>query len=138
MAKQNQNLRTKVMSAFAGLSMLGMSGCASTQGYVSNVDHQKFYDSYGEYKLVRRNNDIWMEKLDGGEGKRVTNTPEIEEGSAYFVSDGNYIAYRTIVSRDNDSYRYFVTSKSTTNALAQEIEEIEFLNLLAKEHKDKK
>ena len=83
-----------VLALPLALSMLGMSGCASTQGYVSNVDYEKFYDSFGEYKLVGRNNDIYLEKLDGSESKQVTHSPKLVEEFADFIDDGKYVHFR--------------------------------------------
>jgi len=75
-------------------SVLGASGCATMgSGVQSNIGYDEFYDSYGDYKLVKRSNDIWMEKLDGSKSKQITYTPNLEEGNVFFTSDGKYIAY---------------------------------------------
>jgi len=78
-----------------GLGLLGLTGCKSVPVSKSQneIGYEGFYDSYGNYRLVRRNNDIWMEKLDGSESRRITNTPAILERKAYFSKDGNYIIY---------------------------------------------
>lgn len=78
-------------------SVLGASGCATTGGYAesnSNIGYEKFYDSYGDYKLVQKNNDVWMEKLDGSEApKQITHTPDKLESIAFFSVNSKYIFY---------------------------------------------
>ena len=79
---------------FIGASLFGLNGCATTGSYaVKGTDYNQFYDTNGEYKLVGRNNDIYLEKLDKSESKRITNTPSITERVADFSKDGKYILY---------------------------------------------
>jgi hypothetical protein len=79
-----------------GLALLGASGCATT-GYTGGKRvNYEFCDKYGEYKLVKKNNDLYIEKLDGSESRRITNTPNIREGTARFISEGKYIIYSEV------------------------------------------
>lgn len=72
--------------------LLGLvSGCATVP--VSNIGYEKFYDSYGDHKLVGRNNDIYLEKLDGSESRQITHTPNNKERLAWFTKSGDYIVY---------------------------------------------
>ena len=58
-----------------------------------NAMYDKYFDSYGDYKLVERNSDLYIEKMDSSESRRITNTPNVEESHATFTKEGNYIAY---------------------------------------------
>ncbi len=70
-------------------------GCA-TPFYTSEearLEH-KFFANYGELRLVSRNNDIRLEKLNSSdEGRQITHTPSLTEGKAFFVLSGKYIVY---------------------------------------------
>jgi hypothetical protein len=52
-----------------------------------------YVNSCGEHRIVRINHDLYIEKLDGSERRQLTNTPDIEEGGAFFTKDGKYIVY---------------------------------------------
>ena len=83
-----------LISALLGAS-LGLGGCATGgAGYVqSNVGYEKFCDSKGEYRLVSKNNDVYLEKLDGTESRQITHTPKIQETTANFSKNGKSILY---------------------------------------------
>ena len=77
-----------------GASLLGLNGCATTGSYaVSGTDYEQFYDTNGIRRLVNRNNDVWIEKLDGSEKRQITHTPNIREDEAYFVLGSSHIVY---------------------------------------------
>lgn len=99
-------------SLLAGGS-LGLTGCITT-GYAlqNGVDYDQFYDSNGEYKLVGRNNDVWMEKIDGSEKRQITHTPSIPELRAYLVSDQKYIVYTEPQHLFSNSKSFIVPSDS--------------------------
>lgn len=91
------------------VGLIGLAGCATTSELANNnIGYEEFFDSYGDYKLVGRNNDVYMEKLDGSESKKITHTPGIKEGDAFFVEKGKYIVYfewrRTPSFGDNKRY----------------------------------
>ncbi len=75
-----------------GASLLGLAGCC-TFGVSGPDGYDQFYDTNGEYRLVKRNSDVWMEKIDGSEKRQITHTPDSREDEAYFVSNSKYIAY---------------------------------------------
>ncbi|MEI8349381.1 MAG: hypothetical protein WCI77_04420 [Candidatus Omnitrophota bacterium] len=92
---------------FLLLVISGLSGLAehATISIVSGEADYELLDTHGEYRLVEKNNDIWMEKLDGRETKQITRTPSIRETFAIFSKDGQYIVY----AEQNNS-RYIVKS----------------------------
>lgn len=77
-------------------ALLGISGCATT-GYATGgrneIEYEKFHDSYGDQKIVSRNNDLYVEDLDGKNSRRITHTPSVKERYATFSKDMNYIVY---------------------------------------------
>lgn len=62
----------------------------------SAIDYNTFYDTNGEYRLVGRNNDVWIEKIDGSEKRQITHTPSVREDEAYFVMGSKYIVFGKI------------------------------------------
>lgn len=74
-----------------GASLLGLNGCA-TVGAVQN-NQETYLDSHGDYRLIERNNDIHMEKLDRSESRQITHTPQSKERLAWFTKNGTYIMY---------------------------------------------
>jgi len=94
-----------------GLGLMGLVGCATTgsagQNTQNEIGYEKFYDSQGDYKLVRRNNDIYLEKIDGSEARQITHTPDIEESYANFSTDGKYIVFgEELKVKESGSYPY--------------------------------
>jgi hypothetical protein len=89
----------KCLLPFVFAGSVGLGGCATMNGTGQNtqneIGYEKFYDSYGDYKLVGRNNDIYLEKIDGSESKQITHTPHIVEIEAQFSVNGKYIVYET-------------------------------------------
>lgn len=81
-----------------GLFILGLSECTITdlsyaQSQTNQTDYE-FMDRRGELRLVRRDNDLYVENLEGGESRRVTFTPNVKE-EGKFSKDGRYIVYLT-------------------------------------------
>jgi Tol biopolymer transport system component len=77
----------------AGLT--GTNGCAGipVNNVQNQVGYEKFFDSQGDERLIEKNNDLYLEKIDGSESRRITNTPKIKERTAYFSKNGRYIVY---------------------------------------------
>jgi hypothetical protein len=76
----------------AGL-VFGLTGCASLKSPERNHIGDTFIATNGkDSKLVRRNNDLYVEKLDGSNSKRITVTPAVFE-NATFSSNGKNVVY---------------------------------------------
>ena len=86
MIKEDQYTKCIMLLAF-GIGLIGLAGCATTmsEGY--------FHQQKGEYQLVSRKNDLYLEKLDGSGGRRLTHTPDNGGFNPRFFADGNYIVY---------------------------------------------
>ena len=83
------------------LILIALTGCATTSGGMSSVGYDKYQDSYGEYKIVSKDKDLYLKKIYGREeSRRLTNTPGIEECAASFIKNGNYIKYMELGTRD--------------------------------------
>lgn len=95
-SKFKSNLGRGAASILVGLSLMGLAGCATTGSYAvesNNMSGEKFYDLKEEYRLVGKNNDVYLEKEDGTESKQVTYTPKMPEQAAFFSKDGKKIVY---------------------------------------------
>ncbi|MFH1753742.1 MAG: hypothetical protein ABH875_06120, partial [Candidatus Omnitrophota bacterium] len=53
-----------------------------------------FYDRIGELMLIGRRKDVYVERLDTGESRKVTNTPDMRELDAFFGQGGSVIIYK--------------------------------------------
>lgn len=75
------------------IGLMGLSGCvtAPVSSMQNQVGYEKFYDSNGEFRIVARNNDLYMEKFDGSGNMQITNTPNEREDGAFL--QGNKIAF---------------------------------------------
>lgn len=116
-----------IIGLLLGASLLGLNGCA-TVGAVQNgsMDYD-FLDSYGEYKALRRNNDIYLENLDGSISQKKTNTPNIWENECSFRANGKYLIYSEELP-DNQK-KFYVQDTSTYWVVdRREITEKEFLS----------
>lgn len=112
-AKMKQNLKTKVMSAFAGLSMLGMSGCGTIPivvieekaPYVENVPDKILLTdlakrrAYYKDKVVfdadvavgsNVNYEIFIADKDGSNQRRLTYNEGVDM-DPYWTRDGKII-----------------------------------------------
>lgn len=141
MKSQNNSFYNKfrrgVAGLLVGLGLLGMTGCATTGEYATNnsseIGYEKFFDSYGDYRLVRRNNDVWIEKLDGSESRQITHTPNVKEERADFSKDNNYILYLEYHYRDGegrDHGKAYRTKRNSDDSTKQEIGGSEYMDLI--------
>ena len=106
-----------------GLGLMGLAGCATTGQYEMHAWAQK-----GEYKIITRNDDLYLEKLDGSDSKQLTHTPAKTNTYARFVADGKYIVYGEINSNGVGS-RYYIIPADSDDSQRKEISEQEFVGL---------
>jgi len=109
MNKKVEKDLVKAILSFVLMGSLGLAECVTVESHAAdnNTGYQKFYDSQGDYKLVRRNNDIYREKIDGSEARQITHTPDIEEAYANFSTDGKYIVFgEELKVKESGSYPY--------------------------------
>jgi hypothetical protein len=88
-------IRKCAASVLIGLGLLGLGGCATGGNYSvqDDIGYEKFLALRGDYRLVERNNDVYLEKIDGSDSRQITHTPDIREFGADFACDGKYILY---------------------------------------------
>lgn len=140
--QNNQNERfslVKKLGRGVGMLLLGLyiagttSGCATTSGYAGSqtgISYAKFYDSHGEYRLVRKNNDVWKEKLDGSESTQITHTANVTEDRADFFVNGEYIGYAEKVYSPSFHKVYFLVPAKSDDSQRKEISVMEYIDLL--------
>ncbi|MBU1044319.1 MAG: hypothetical protein KJ915_07995 [Candidatus Omnitrophica bacterium] len=68
------------------------SGCSAARKELRKAD-DKIFTHYGEFDLVRKNNDLYFQKPDGSHNIRLTFTPQIKENSAFIASSSGYLVY---------------------------------------------
>lgn len=107
--------------------MLGivLTGCATTGGY-EYEGHR--WAQLGEHKIITKNNDLYIEKIDGSESRRLTHTPELIEGGR-FVSGGKYFVYNEIKSYLDTHPKYYIMPTDGDDSQRKEISLQEFENL---------
>ena len=123
MIKEDQYTKCIMLLAF-GIGLIGLAGCATTmsEGY--------FHQQKGEYQLVSRKNDLYLEKLDGSGGRRLTHTPDNGEFNARFVADGKYIVYLQLANNfPLESHRAFIIPADKEDNERREINQEQFENL---------
>lgn len=107
-----------------GASLMGLAGCATTGQYDGWVSEQR-----GEYKLITRNDDLYLEKLDGSESKQLTHTPNYPSGGARFIQGGKYIVYGENNGSVFDTGRWYIIPAEGDDSQRKEITEREYIGL---------
>ena len=136
MSKVKSNLGKCAAGFLFGLSLMGLAGCATTGSYAvenNNLGYEEFFSLRGDQRLVRKNNDVYLEKEDGTESKRVTYTPNIKENYAAFSTDGKYIMYNEMFPTQADyRYKYYKVNSDCNQNTKKEISGSEFDEQLRK------
>lgn len=112
------------ISVALGLGLMGLAGCATTGQYEMHAWAQK-----GEYIIITRNEDLYLEKLDGSESRRLTHTPTYVEANARFVGQGKYIVYGENNGSAFDTGRGYIIPADGDDSQRKEISEQEFIGL---------
>jgi len=135
------NLKRGAKMLILGAGLMGLTtlaGCATTGNYAEDNSQRNFgYDSFddmkGDYKLVGRNKDIYLEKLDGSESRQITHTPLVKETSA-FSAEGNYIIvmenYENQHDRRNPHQKFFLIKRDTDDSTRKEISADEAVHII--------
>ncbi len=110
-------------------SLCFISGCAS-RDTIGSGGYTHRFARYGEYNLVSKNNDLYIEKLDGRDSKRLTFTPKFKESFAFIVGNTGYVAYSVYegsakidLSKPN---RYYIQNLDLNRSSRKRISEDEF------------
>jgi len=94
--------------------------------------YYEFLDSYGEYKLLRRANDLYIEKLDGSESRKITYTPNNYE-VGYLIEDAKYLLVAE-TQLDGKTIKYYVIPSDKDDTKKKEIIIDEYYRHLYKYH----
>lgn len=106
-------MRTTILILLLGANLIGLAGCASvenTSGYITieqaerwadkraveirkELSEKRFRDAYNGKQIISEGYDLYI--IEGGNKRRVTNTPDIKETGAFFTKDGTFIIYVT-------------------------------------------
>lgn len=109
------------------IGSLALNGCATTSGVnQSNIDYDLQDTSKdGDYKLIRKDNDIFLEKIDGSESRQITHTPYIRE-YPNFTKNEKYIVYFEEGQRHKYDFKYFIVPIEKDDSSRKEISELEW------------
>ena len=94
-----------------------------------------FYDRYGDMMLVGRDNDIYIDKIDGTDSRKVTSTPDLIELDAFFGLGGRYVVYKTekkisVFDKTHDYvYEYFMQKIDDTDMKKTKINDLVYRDL---------
>ena len=96
--------------------LVSLAGCATTGLRESYVWRQQ-----GEYQIITRNDDLYLEKLDGSESRQLTHTPNYPEWDARFVGNGEYIVYGETNGSSIDTGRLYIIPANGDDSERKEI-----------------
>ena len=124
----------KKIFAIVGLSsMCLIAGCGG-RATIASGGYNHYFAKYGEYNLVSKNSDLYMEKVDGSKSKRLTFTPKFKEDFAFIIGNSGYIAYSVYetTSKMNLSKpnKYYIQNMDMGPRSRKSISEKEFNNYL--------
>lgn len=57
------------------------------------IGYDKFFSLMDEYKLVMKNNDLYVYDIEGVSKRRITHTPKFNKPMASFSKDRGYVLY---------------------------------------------
>jgi len=100
-----------------------VAGCSAAKKELRSAD-DKIFSRYGDLDLVRKNNDLYLQKPDSSHNIRLTFTPQIKENSAFISSSSGYLVYSAFESPGKPENYYMqnmdIGIKSRKKITAQE------------------
>lgn len=119
-------VKTGVASFLLGVSLMGVAGCET---FCPPIDTTQpyFLESREDWKLYKLNNDLYLEKLDGSENKRLTFSPGEMEWPVRFIRDGKYVVY---CEMKNGSEKYYIQPVEKNAEDRKEIRGDEFVSYI--------
>jgi hypothetical protein len=114
-------MRFKIIILFCILLLI--TGCTAKKALRRADD--RVITRYGDFELVRLNNDLYMQKPDGTHQIRMTNTPHLKEGHAFLLSNTGYLVY-SVVENPRKPERYYILNIDQGAGSRQRITEKEF------------
>jgi len=90
-------------------SLIIFSGCTSAAKKALRKADDKTFARYGYLELVRKNNDLYLQKPDGSNSLRMTFTPRLKESNAFILSDSGYLVY-SVLENPVKPRKYYIQS----------------------------
>ena len=84
-----------VFFSFVTASYAGVEDVSSTYSK-DVVGYDKFFDMQDEYRLVLKDNDLYIYDMEGIQKRRITHSPKLNKPEASFSKDKSYILYTEI------------------------------------------
>lgn len=112
-----------------------LTECVNPHSIAVSDMNYSFFDRIGEIRVVGRNKDLYIEKMDGSDSRRITSTAETYERDAFFSKDGRYVVYETDESRHfsggvaDIKYNYFMQLIDGNDTTKIEIDEFMYRDL---------
>ncbi|MEE8360268.1 MAG: hypothetical protein V3S04_05010 [Candidatus Omnitrophota bacterium] len=108
----------KLLACIFIVSVVFLAGYLLLECSASGFESEPyFYDRVGELMLVGKGKDIYVERLDTGVSRKVTNTPDIRELDAFFAQGGAIIVYKAQRKKSafdrSSSYEYTLFMQPT-------------------------
>ena len=104
------------------------SGCSAAKKEFRRAD-DKIFTRYGNFELVRKNNDLYLQKPDGSNAIRMTFTPKLKESHAFIRSISGYLIY-SVEENPAKPPKYYIQSMDIGIKSRKRITEKEFNHYL--------
>jgi len=110
------------------LLSVSCSGCSAAKKELRRAD-DKIFTRYGDLELVRKNNDLYLQKTDSSKPLRLTFTPQIKENSAFISSSSGYLVYSAFEMPGKSEF-YYIQNMDIGIRSRKKINQKEFNRLL--------
>ncbi|MFA5008712.1 MAG: hypothetical protein WC546_05780 [Candidatus Omnitrophota bacterium] len=94
--------------------------------------YYKFYDSYDDYVLARKDGDLYVEKLNRTDSRRVTFNPKETKTDAMFTKNGRCIVYSVNRCCIEPKIAYYMQPVDKDDSARTEIAAKEFFEVTRK------
>ena len=108
---------------------LVLSGCTAKKALRRADD--RVITKYGDFELVRLNNDLYLQKPEGTHQVRLTYTPGLKEGHAFILSSSGYLVY-SVLENPRKPEKYYIQNIEQGFKSRQTITEREFNRYMLK------
>ncbi|MFH2137729.1 MAG: hypothetical protein ABII88_04400 [Candidatus Omnitrophota bacterium] len=80
---------------------------------------------YGEYNLVSKNSDLYMDRVNGKDSRRLTFSPKVKEDFAFVLGNTGYVVY-SVIEDISKPKKYYIQNMDTSYKTRKKITEQEF------------
>lgn len=88
-----------------------------------------FFDRLGDLVLIGKEKELYIQRIDGSNRKKITSTPDITELDAFFGYGGRYVVYKAekkksaFDKKPHYKYKYFMQPIDENDLKKREIDE---------------